>query len=224
MKYKISEFFGVVLQVIGLGLFHYTNQFLISTVIFFIGTLTMLATLYGKPNLNVLETYLVVVTSLSIIILAVEAILLDSLVDLRLLILLFAIGLAAIPFYEEKKRSKSKKSKTKSNKKANKKDVDKYSSFNTLPEQKSSNNEASTRPQVMEESNDDKKQNVQINVKNEYGDVKEPDLYFVAPNGKSFHEPNCSTLTKSKREKYKTFETRKEAMKQGYKPCKLCKP
>lgn len=213
MKYKISEFFGVALQIIGLAMFYYTNQFLLSTIVFFIGTLTMLGTLYGKPSVNVLESYLIVVTSLAIIILAVEAILLDALVDLRLLILLFAIGLATIPFYQEKKHKKTKK-------KSKPKNVDSYSSFNTLPEEKSSQ---ANRPQVMDEKDNDK-QNVQINVKNEYGTVKEPDLYFVAPNGKSFHEPNCSTLTQSKRDKYNTFETRKEAMKQGYKPCKICKP
>lgn len=217
MKYITLNFFAVLTQLLGLSFFHYLDEFLLSTAIFFVGTLTLLGSLYTKKRVSKLETYLIIITSLTIVVLAVEAILLDTLVDYRLLMILYGLGLVALPFTSRKRKAKKRKKK--------KKAVKDYSTFNT-DEGKRPRTAKAIQPKVMDEEVDEKGDvsNVQINVKNEYGGVKEPNMYFVAPSGKSFHEPNCSTLNKSKREKYKTFETRKEAMKEGYKPCKLCRP
>lgn len=47
--------------------------------------------------------------------------------------------------------------------------------------------------------------------------------YFVAKkNRKIFHKPNCKF---AKRIKHKVkFKSRKQAIKKGYRPCKICKP
>ncbi len=46
--------------------------------------------------------------------------------------------------------------------------------------------------------------------------------YIGNKNSKAFHLPTCHTLPAQKNQVY--FETRDEAISQGYKPCKKCKP
>jgi len=46
------------------------------------------------------------------------------------------------------------------------------------------------------------------------------DVVYITKTGKKFHRSNCRTLKKSKRIEI----SRQEAIKKGYKACKVCKP
>lgn len=49
---------------------------------------------------------------------------------------------------------------------------------------------------------------------------KKPEkLYVITPSGKKYHYPNCRTV-----KTIKQYITKEEAEKQGYEPCKICKP
>lgn len=51
------------------------------------------------------------------------------------------------------------------------------------------------------------------------------DCEFVgSKNTKVFHTLECGLGKKIKPENKKEFETRDEAMEEGYRPCKVCKP
>ncbi len=52
---------------------------------------------------------------------------------------------------------------------------------------------------------------------------KKKHKFFIAKkNGKIFHKPDCRF---AKRIKHKVkFKSRKQAIKRGYRPCKICKP
>ena len=122
MGTKLTEFIGVLLQIIGLGLFEYTSQFLLSVATFFVGTLVVLGVLLTKTKVNILESYVIIVTALTILVMAVEGIMRTSLIDYRVLTVLFILALVTIPFYSERKRRDETES------------FEDYSSFNTRDE------------------------------------------------------------------------------------------
>lgn len=49
-------------------------------------------------------------------------------------------------------------------------------------------------------------------------------LYMASVNSKVFHKPSCLQAKKIKATNRVWFGTRSDAVKRGYKPCKLCKP
>ena len=122
MGTKLTAFIGVLLQIIGLGLLEYTSQFLLSVATFFVGTLVVLGVLLTKTKVNILESYVIIVTALTILVMAVEGIMRTSLIDYRVLTVLFILALVTIPFYSERKRKDETES------------FEDYSSFNTRDE------------------------------------------------------------------------------------------
>jgi micrococcal nuclease len=50
------------------------------------------------------------------------------------------------------------------------------------------------------------------------------DFYIATPHGLRFHRPSCTYLNKDRMDDYIHFESRLEAFKKGYSPCRKCKP
>lgn len=48
--------------------------------------------------------------------------------------------------------------------------------------------------------------------------------YVASQNSTVFHKPSCVQVKKIKAQNRRWFTTRSAALKEGYKPCKLCKP
>jgi len=48
--------------------------------------------------------------------------------------------------------------------------------------------------------------------------------YVGNTKSKKFHQLNCRSVKKLKSKNRKYFKDKEEAVKQGYTPCKLCKP
>jgi methylphosphotriester-DNA--protein-cysteine methyltransferase len=48
--------------------------------------------------------------------------------------------------------------------------------------------------------------------------------YVGSKNSNVYHLPSCRYVTKITKEHLITFETKDEAQKKGYRPCKVCKP
>jgi len=54
--------------------------------------------------------------------------------------------------------------------------------------------------------------------------VKDESFYFATDTGNSFHEPGCLSIKKVPKNKLTLFTSRKDAMKKGLQPCKVCIP
>jgi len=57
-----------------------------------------------------------------------------------------------------------------------------------------------------------------------YEGKKKAEYYIGNKNSKIFHNPDCSSVKMMNEENKVIFDSREEALKAGFKPCKRCKP